>query len=282
MRNKSFFISYCFKGFFLTFIFFLGTSSSPSLSEEISEEKWIEEEGPDPYSIRFGVLVSNDKYQIYRSSLLGEDGLKKLDKHLIKNDLLFPNTIIYMNYAGYEFPFYFALDEYELQGYYGYELFHSFGTPKTYLEGYDPYNPQDDIDKKNALGRKAKKLFEPKEDGLDGDVDDFFLILNMVLDPKRQPVLFHCFGGRHRTGMIAMAIRYLQGGYWLDGPKRKEKGMWLNPAQSEYYEFNHTFFREENIKFIERVSQDLRFIKLKSRYSKDLQDGVLDIRKTDI
>ena len=35
-----------------------------------------------------------------------------------------------------------------------------------------------------------------------------------------------------------MLIRYLQGGWWLTGEKKKRYGTTLNPAQFEYYRFN--------------------------------------------
>ena len=119
-------------------------------------------------------------------------GLKKLHKYLNSKDLERPKTIIYMNKHGYKMPFLFALNEYYLQGDYGFKFYHSFGLHRTYLDGHNPYMPKDDIDKEDKLGSEAKDLFELLDDGLDGDVDDLVRILEIVLNPDNQPVLFHC------------------------------------------------------------------------------------------
>ena len=227
--------------------------------------------GPDQLFLKFGLLVNNDEFQIYRSGKIGDGELKDLKEYLSEKGLNFPKTIIYMNSFGYKFPFYFALDEHELQRKYGYKYYHSFGSPRTYLDGYNPHAPSVDIDSKSILGHHARKRFSLRKDGIDGDIEDFYNILNLVLDPANQPVLFHCFGGRHRTGMIALAVRYLQGGWWVNGPTFKRNGLELNPAQFEYYRFNHLFFRKENLDFIERVSKEDRFLNLQQRFRGRLQ-----------
>ena len=213
----------------------------------------------------------NSKFQIYRSGALGKRGLRKVKSYLQKRSMLFPKTIIYMNKAGYKFPFYYALDEYHLQKKYGFKFYHSFGLLRTYLDGRDPYHPETDIDKKNPLGRRARRIFPIRDDGLDGGTDSLKRILSLILDPDNQPVLFHCQGGRHRTGMIAMLIRYLQGGWWLTGEKKKRYGITLNPAQFEYYRFNHLMFRKSNIEFVEKFVQEEYFNNLKEVYSHSLQ-----------
>ena len=68
--------------------------------------------GPANDSLNFGVLVHNQTYTIYRSTKLGESGLDELKKYLSKKALPFPKTIVYMNSAGYSFPYSFALEEY--------------------------------------------------------------------------------------------------------------------------------------------------------------------------
>jgi hypothetical protein len=227
--------------------------------------------GPDHKSLKFGVLVNNENYLIYRSKKLGTKGLSKLHKYLYSEDLLKPKTIIYMNKHGYKIPFLFALDEYYLQEDYGFNFYHSFGLHRTYLDGHDPYMPKDDIDREDKLGSEAQDLFDLLDDGLDGDVDDLVRILELVLNPDNQPVLFHCFGGRHRTGIVAMVLRYIQGGWWINGETKKKKGLQLNPAEYEYYKFNHLMFRKENILFVRQFSKDIRFIELKERYQGLLQ-----------
>lgn len=234
--------------------------------------------------INFGLVVKNKNYTIYRSSMLGKYGLKVLKKNLEKNNLPFPKTIIYMNKNGYSgfIPVVgsFAIEEYEAQREYGFRFFHGFDYQnRTYLDGYNPYEAKDDIDaEEELLGKKARQIFGPIDDNqVDGGIDNFVRILRIVLDKSNSPVLFHCFGGRHRTGMVTMAIRYLQGGNWVDGLRREtyiltlNKTLSLNPAQYEYYQYNKELVREENFEFIEQFSQDAKFLELRDIFAKELQ-----------
>ena len=84
----------------------------------------------------------------------------------------------------------------------------------------------------------SRDLFDFKGPELDGGLESFYRVLELVLNKDNQPVLFHCFGGRHRTGMVALAIRSIQGGWWLSGPTKQRRGLQLNPAEYEYYKFN--------------------------------------------
>tara|TARA_B100001964_G_C13822127_1_gene417778 strand:- start:49 stop:594 length:546 start_codon:yes stop_codon:yes gene_type:complete len=179
-----------------------------------------------------------------------------------------------MNKTGYKFPFYFALDEYHQKNKYSFNFFHSFGEERTYLNGHNPYETDEDIDSKWNLGRHGRKHFKLRDDGVDGDVSDFFRVLQMVLNEENQPVLFHCHGGRHRTGMIAMAIRYIQEGPWLEGHHHSRWGMDLNPAEYEYYKFNKLLFRKENVEFIRQLNTDHNFLLLKEKYGKLLRGEI--------
>lgn len=203
----------------------------------------------------FGILVDNNEYQIYRSEALGKPGLKYLRQHLKNIKMPFPKTIIYMNNAGYGGPFTFATEEVKLQGEYGYKFYHMKGDINTYLDGHDPRYPRDDVD------HDGKK---------DGGLDTYYKILDIVLDKNNQPVLFHCFGGRHRTGIIALSIRYLQGGDWLKGYYRKfvfpRMLVHLNAAGLEYAHFNTALFRLGNIRFIQAESKEERFNTLRNNY----------------
>ena len=230
--------------------------------------------GPVYKRLKLGIVVNNDHFKIYRSKNLGTRGLKKVKSYFEKHSMLFPKVVINMNFWGYKFPSYSALEEYELQNKYGFKFYHTYGKSiRTYLDGYNPYNPTRDVDTTKFLGSKARRYFELRDDGVDGGVDTFFSIMDLVLSKENQPVLFHCFGGRHRTGMVAMAIRYLQGGYWVDGPKKEAKGMMLNPAQYEYYKFNRSLFRKENIEFIEKIHKDPRFVELKIKHGPALREN---------
>ena len=232
--------------------------------------------GASDKQYNFGVVVENDNYTIYRSSSLGKLGLKYISKYLDKHDMAFPKTIIYMNKQGYSFPLYYAIEEYKysLSGKYGeFEFFHPFSELRTYVDGENPYEANEDIDTAITLGPIGRRYFELRDDGVDGGVETVLNILKLILDTNRQPVLFHCMGGLHRTGMIGMSLRYMQGGFWVDGPKTEAHGMELNPAEYEYYKYNPVLFREVNIQFIRKFSRDPRFLELKKEYGEALAKG---------
>jgi hypothetical protein len=215
----------------------------------------------------FGVVVKNTKYQIYRSGKLGKKGLKYLKKELKNRNLPFPKTIIYMNDEGYNDTMkdyvvtkgkpLFALNEYKLQDQYGFKLFHSYDyNHRTYLDGRNPLVPTDDIDNGNNLGVIAQKTFGPNpNDGVDGGIEAFYRILDLMLDPNNQPVLFHCLGGKHRTGMMGLAIRSIQQGKWLKNAPNNE----YTRAEQEYFDYNFLTPRKENFLFINEINKTERF-----------------------
>jgi hypothetical protein len=211
----------------------------------------------------FGVVKRNSTYQIYRSEILGTQGLNAVLSHLKKNNLPAPKTIIYMNTDGFSDKDLRAMEEFQAQQTLSFEFFHSFRYDyRTYLDGGNPSSPSEDIDDGRYLGASATAAFGAIVDPAhDGGEDAFKRILNVVLDPSRQPVLFHCLGGRHRTGMVAMALRYIEGGAWLEGsytvrvPPFFQKRD-LNLAQHEYYLHNPSQFRGVNISFVEGFFQN--------------------------
>jgi hypothetical protein len=243
-------------------------------------------------SLNFGVVVYNNSYQIYRSKWLGKKGLEKLSQLLHEKNLPFPKTIIYMNKTGYKslldfdvYAFYggdFALEEHALQKKYGFRFLHSFDYPyRTYLDGHNPFEPRSDIDKKNRLNRKALNIFGADPgDGPDGDTVAFRRILEAVLDTANQPVLFHCWGGRHRTGMVGMVLRYMQGGHFTrpladssTAFDRRGKPMKAgNMAQLEYFHYTRGPGNaiSENISFIEQYVETEAFREFRERYGNRL------------
>ncbi len=229
--------------------------------------------------LNFGVLVQNEKYQIYRSEKLGEDGLETVQNYFKKRNWDFPKTIIYMNDEGYE-PFYeFAVEEAKLQKKYGYQFYHSFGYQhRTYLDGYNPYNPQDDIDDRFFTSLIIENFGPTPPDQVgqvDGDMDSLMRIMNLILDPKNQPVLFHCWGGRHRTGMVAMIIRQIQGGIWSKSEHqvtfKSGRKMTLDRSKFEYTLHNAEKIRIANFHFMDRFLQDDRFLQMRQKYQADLR-----------
>ena len=254
------------RGLFTALFFLVGMVFS---HVSFAQEEHRKVEGPSKKRIKFGVVLNNPTYTVYRSAALGRGGLKTVQKHLEKNDLPFPKTIIYMNKNGYKFPFYFAIEEYiveQKKSFGDFDFFHSFGKERTYLDGVNPYEPRDDIDSKWVLGSTARKYFELRNDGVDGGIENLKRILHLILDPERQPVLFHCHGGRHRTGMVAMILRYLQGGWWTEGFYKRRRGIDMNPAQYEYYKYNHLMFRHSNIEFVREFVKGEEFAEFNRRY----------------
>ena len=245
--------------------------ASNLLSTQLFAE--VYELGPINKKINLGVVVNSPSHVIYRSSYMNERKLGILAGQLEDMDMPMPELVIYMNKNGYSFPFYFAMEEWKLKDEYGFELLHPFHpTFRTYVDGHNPYFPKEDIDTKLVLGREARKYFKIRNDGVDGGIDTFLAILEAIMQ-ARGPVLFHCHGGMHRTGMIAMALRYIQAGYWTEGTTFKKRGITMNAAQYEYSLYNPILFRHENLKFIEQLSQDSRFQRLKALYRQDLLDG---------
>ncbi len=253
---------------FLRFVGFLGSSCFLSflpLTQEPAEAKEL------PYSfqsdalpeLNFGVVKNNSIFKIYRSEMLGHEGLEVLQKHLQSRELPFPKTIVYMNTNGYSDSDSRILQQFYRQTQYGYTLFHSFlYSYRTYLDGGNPLIAKVDIDSGNHLGAEAQSVFGTIHGpDAEGGIDAFERILKLVLDPARQPVLFHCLGGRHRTGMTALALRYIEGGEWLSGNHGVRvvpffQLMNLNNAQYEYYRHNTLQFRKDNLEFIEKFFKE--------------------------
>jgi len=244
---------------FFAFVFSFSVAGVADIEREISKG------GPK----NFGLLVNNSHYQIYRSAALGRSGLSELESYLKKRGLPFPKTIIYMNHDGYKKTRLrsklFALEELAESEKYGFEYYHSFRRDySTYLDTYDPSNP-----KKNVNKRKYINEILPEME-IFGDMDAFYRVLDLVLGGE-QPVLFHCTGGHHRTGMVALAIRYLQGREWrggkYPGPLRRP---YLNKAQYEYYKHNLVQFQSKNLDFIEAWSQTTAFGEYSRHYSDKL------------
>ncbi|OFZ51970.1 MAG: hypothetical protein A2381_01550 [Bdellovibrionales bacterium RIFOXYB1_FULL_37_110] len=230
----------------------------------------------------FGVLINNDEFQIYRSERLGKEGVEEVFSSLKELGFKVPKTIIYMNYMNYSFFLDHAVEEYEIQNDFDFKFYHSYDkNMRTYLDGRNPIHPKKDIDDLENLdfwarpSQNAIEQFEIKPDGkLDGGVDAFYRILAIALNPENQPVLFHCHGGIHRTGMIALAIRYLQGGSWTKAFKvpyyYDDDLLITNKAKQEYILFNPKKPRVENFQFIDSVSRSPEFKKLSKTYQSRL------------
>ena len=105
----------------------------------------------------------------------------------------------------------------------------------------------------------------------------FHFVMGFILEAKNT-VLFHCVGGMHRTGMIALLLRFLQGGDWVKPFSkpikviiRKKKKFFIevklkNKAELEYYLHNKYLFREKNIMSVNKLIKTERFLALKRKY----------------
>lgn len=196
--------------------------------------------------LNFGTLIYGDTYKIYRSAELGNLGLKELKDTLDKECKEFPKTIIYMNAEGYAFPLYYAFEEWKSRDEYGYRYIHPFGEERSYVNGENPYEFQDVIDREIYFGLIARKFFKEGDGQPCGGINTVIKLLHIIIEPANNPVLFHCLGGFHRTGMIAMCIRLMQG--WD-----------LEKIIEEYRDFNPLFYRSKNVEFLERFKDSEEF-----------------------
>jgi len=126
-----------------------------------------------------------------------------------------------------------------------------------------------------------------------GGREAFYEVLKQILT-HHGAVDFHCKGGIHRTGMVGLMIRYLQGGEWtkeLTQPfhttakrgnlLKKDLALQLrNEAEKEYRDHNPNNFRQENLQTIRELSQDSLFECLKTEFSPYLNADSLEPVKT--
>ncbi|MBF0313997.1 MAG: tyrosine-protein phosphatase [Oligoflexia bacterium] len=236
-------------------------SCAPEAVAVSCEKKMLSSEvAPLPF-LNFGVVKYNEDYQIYRSAYLNAYRMEALQEHLQQQKLKPPKTIIYLHKMGYHLwqpRGRFARDEMRLQDDFQYKYYHHKGEAlDTYISGKNPLQ------------------------GDGSNYEKFKNILKIILDKENQPVLFHCMGGMHRTGMVAMALRYLEGGAWVDNTIDAKAGSSsllealgiasLNRAQYEYYSHNPRKFRSKNLQFIEEASKRSDFKILQQKHAASLQ-----------
>lgn len=212
----------------------------------------------------FNALRLTKGHEVMRSKILGGRSLLDLaDRYDI-------NSVIFVNKSGFyknKKDEYLGLEEYLLKEQLGIRYFHPFGMKSVYVDG------------KNPLFERSK--FYPLHEYLDhyaarAIFNDESLIANrnitvkfenimnamrIVLNKKNQPILIHCSGGKHRTGMLVMLLRWLQGGWWINGPKasvrflmdkvsHRYEDQFLSPLEYEYFLYARGKERWENIEFI--------------------------------
>jgi len=77
------------------------------------------------------------------------------------------------------------------------------------------------------------------------DLDAAWRAARAALDPRAQPVLVCCDGGRHHAGMVVALLRLVTGHF-------------LEQALDEYYSFAAPSPFADNVLFIVRAARDLR------------------------
>ena len=250
--------------------------------------------------LNFGVLVHNEHHKIYRSQALGRDGIDLLFDFLDQKQMARPTTVIFMNRHGYRYfippenlrtwgpKFYrvhaFAYEQ-ELafsQGgkYPNVSFFHPLNS-NTYLSGRDPLNDLVSYPINLIADSDIAEFFQnkyPQIHEVRSLRSNFFHILNIILNAN-EPVLFHCTGGLHRTGMISLAIRTLQGNLWTKPFKKPlviQTGILnhdfelRNLAELEYYLHNPYRFRRGNIYSMRELTKYQEFRNLQLKFKDQL------------
>lgn len=234
--------------------------------------------------LNFGVVINNDHYQLYRSQALGTKGVDLIFDILRENALILPSKVIFMNKEGYanssvskKMSEYFdiargmgpfAYEEEELFSdsgkYSSIDFFHPL-SHDVFLSGQ---NPLEDVPFPHQIQVKDGKFVN-----LYASRGNFFRVLGLILE-NQGSALFHCTGGLHRTGMISLAIRHMQGGVWLKDFKKpitvRSRIFWQyklrNLAEVEYYLHNPWKFRMININAMRTISDQPEFQELKNKY----------------
>jgi hypothetical protein len=93
------------------------------------------------------------------------------------------------------------------------------------------------------------------------DVRAMCRVLGTVVDPRRQPVLVHCDGGRHRAGMVCALVRVLQG--WD-----------VAAAVREYLDLAYPAPFPDNVEFVARCARSEPFRALARRLAAERQEVV--------
>ena len=281
---------------------FQGIWESRSLEELLPKFKYFSKTCNAYDPLNFGVVLNNEHHKIYRSKALGERGVYELFSFMKASQLELPSTVVFMNKEGYKrnivgtwaspithvlngmTPFVYEQARLFAKGgkFPNIDFYHPLNS-RVFLSGQDPLNdivslPISAITEPEILDYFAKEVSDNGFVNIIASRSSFFNTLELVLASKG-PVLFHCTGGLHRTGMIALAIRYLQEGIWTKPFKyplqvkfglRGKIATLSNLAEVEYYLHNSWNFRSKNLKAVRNISEAEQFKDLKKRYQDSL------------
>ena len=237
---------------------------------------------------------------VYRSGKLGKEGMKRVFSALERAASPAPKSIASIHVMGYGGPGgSYNLEEMTECKRKGLKFLHSYHhdpAMTVYMDGTDPSHiDEHDPDHGNIYRHRTVMAFIPdpavrsslkvgeglqKGRVLRGDTMDFLhSVENMVDAPW--PLLIHCKGGRHKTGMFSLVFEYLAwqlamnaevGAEEVSIPLYKTRlAEWfrgrasvpdiffagpmygrfrLSPAEQKYASHNKSVFRQENLHFI--------------------------------
>ncbi|NRA44803.1 MAG: hypothetical protein HRU09_07600 [Oligoflexales bacterium] len=247
---------------------------------------------------------------IYRSKLLGKKGMRELWTTLKREGVARPKSIASIHVMGFGgVGGSYNLEELEESKKKGVSFLHSYHYDKrltVYMDGTDPSKIiENDPHHGNIYTQETVNRFIPDEKiqkllkidqsiaenrYLSGDTEDFLQSVENMIDAP-WPLLIHCKGGRHKTGMFAIVFEYLaykasmkaeyseevsipayknrfanwwsrgHGSLWyaLFGGPFHENHL-LRPAETNYAYHNLSIFRRKNIDFVRGlISGELLF-----------------------
>ncbi|MFK7825648.1 MAG: tyrosine-protein phosphatase [Oligoflexales bacterium] len=283
---------------------FPGLWNSSSLEELQTKFKFFSKNCYSYEPLNFGAVIHNKYHKIYRSKALGERGVEELFSFMNRAKLELPSTVVFMNKEGYKrsivgswvspithvfngiIPFVYEQAKMFGKGgkFANISFFHPLNS-RVFLSGQDPLNdvvslPISTIAEPDIVNYFAEEISDNGIVNIIASRSSFFNTLELVLAGKG-PVLFHCTGGLHRTGMIALSIRYLQGGIWLKpfkNPLEVKTGLQgkisklSNLAEVEYYLHNTWNFRSKNLNALRNIVEAEEFKELQKRYQNTLNE----------
>lgn len=98
-----------------------------------------------------------------------------------------------------------------------------------------------------------------------GNWRSLFNILDLILEQKEYPVVVHCYGGRHKTGVLSLGIRYLQDPAWLYGPTKK---VWVEHMMDDSFRQERLKSGAGELESLERSKHKKLITSFRVRYAK--------------
>ena len=219
---------------------------------------------------------------IYRSRHLGSKGLNWLYKIFESNHLNFLQSVASIHVYGYGsgkfkhklgslimpeyFNLYYNLEEFQYCKKNQIEFLHTYHSDRNkfvYFDGEDPseipFSPHHgDIYRKATtdiyLTPESVELFniDLNHSPVPGDTSDFLQTLQNLIDTP-WPLLIHCKGGKHKTGMIAMIFQFLYLSHINSGYKPDFYSFESSPLYLSYITHAGHEPNKKNTDFVKRL-----------------------------